>query len=74
LSNDTTDKDVRELASAIGPVSRTFMAKNIHTGKSKGYAFVTFMDTATVEKAIRKLDGYGYDNLILKVEYATKPK
>ncbi|KAF9604453.1 hypothetical protein IFM89_006735, partial [Coptis chinensis] len=40
------------------------------TGMSKGFGFVNFVHKGDTEKAIAKLNGYGYDNLILRVEWA----
>ncbi len=37
---------------------------------SQGFAFVHFMNKKDAKKAIDTLNGYGYDHLILKVEWA----
>eukprot|EP00380_Ascogregarina_taiwanensis_P026574 284815478_6 len=39
------------------------------TRVSKGYAFITYTDRATAEKAISKLDRHGHDSLLLRVRY-----
>jgi len=73
LSEDTTEADVRELFERIGRVSRIFLAKDRVTGLSRGFAFVSFYERRAAEDAIGKLNGHGYDNLILHVEWA-KPR
>ena len=72
LSSDVTDKDVRDLVSRIGMVSRTFLAKDMQTGLAKGYAFVTFMDKSSALECVKKLDGHPYDSLILRAEIAIR--
>lgn len=74
LSPAATENDVRDLISRIGSATRVFVAKDYNTGLCKGFAFVTFFDTRSCENCIKMLDGYGYDNLILKVEFAQKSK
>ncbi|CAI0410845.1 unnamed protein product [Linum tenue] len=44
------------------------------TGVSRGFGFVNFVSREDGERAIRKLNGYGYDNLILRLEWATPRK
>ncbi len=39
-------------------------------GESRGFAFVNFTHRDEGQRAINKLNGFGYDNLILKVEWA----
>lgn len=70
LSEETRENDLEELCSHIGPVTRTFIAYDKETGESRGFAFVTFRHKEHAEKAIKKLDGFGYDSLILRVELA----
>jgi translation initiation factor 3 subunit G len=70
LSEDTREPDLHELFRTFGPVSRVYVALDQKTGMSRGFGFVNFMSREDAEKAINKLNGYGYDNLILRVEWA----
>ncbi|CAN6440929.1 unnamed protein product [Victoria cruziana] len=71
LSEDTREPDLLELFRTFGPVSRVYVAVDQKTGISRGFGFVNFVHREDAEKAINKLNGYGYDNLILRVEWAT---
>ena len=55
-----------------GRVTRVFLAKDRETGRAKGFAFVSFADRMDAAKACTKMDGFGYNNLILRVEFAKK--
>lgn len=70
LSEEATENDVQELCRNFGAISRIYVAKDKHTGQSKGFAFVNFHRSDDAKRAIEKLNGYGYDNLILHVEWA----
>ncbi|KAJ1728379.1 translation initiation factor eIF3 subunit g [Coemansia biformis] len=70
LSEYTQDEDIKSLCRPFGPVSRVFLATDRDTRMCKGYAFVTFYDYESAERAIAKLHGYGFDHLILNVEWA----
>ena len=70
LSGDTREDDVRDLFRPFGQIARVFLAKDRETYRCKGFAFVTFVMREDAAKAQKKLDGHGYDNLILRVEWA----
>jgi len=70
LSEDTREDDLRELCRRFGPIQRVFIAKDRHTGLSRGFAFVTFVYREDGQKAIEALNGFGYDHLVLAVEWA----
>ncbi|KAI3986849.1 hypothetical protein MKX01_014550 [Papaver californicum] len=70
LSEETKDEDLLELFRNFGPVSRARVLFNRQTGESRGFGFVNFVDKEDGERAIKKLNGYGYANLILHVEWA----
>jgi len=70
LSEDTREADLHELFRTFGPVSRVYVALDQKTGVSRGFGFVNFVNKEDGEKAISKLNGYGYDNLILRVEWS----
>ena len=38
--------------------------------RARGFAFVNFVHREDAARAVAKLDGHGYDNLILRVEFA----
>ncbi|KAG2423254.1 hypothetical protein HYH02_015355 [Chlamydomonas schloesseri] len=70
LSEDVTEGDLQELFRPFGPVSRIFLAVDKNTGENRGFAFVNYVHRDDAERAIRNLNGFGYDNLILRVEWA----
>lgn len=70
LSEEATDHDLRHLFSAFGSLSRVALARDRETNMCKGYAFISFHSKDCAERAMEKLHGYGYDNLILRVEWA----
>lgn len=71
LSEDTREPDLMELFSPFGAVTRAYVAIDQTTRMSRGFGFVNFASREDAQRAINKLDGYGYDNLILRVEWAT---
>ncbi|XP_023759053.1 uncharacterized protein LOC111907490 [Lactuca sativa] len=75
LSEDTREPDLHELFRPFGSVSRVYVAMDQKSQMSRGFGFVNFVRREDGEKAIAKLNGYGYDNLILAVEWAApRPK
>jgi len=70
LSEDTKESDINELFRGFGPIQRIYLAKDKISQLSKGFAFVSFVYRKDAAKAIEKLSGYGYDHLILRVEWA----
>jgi len=74
LSEYAHENDLQELFKPFGPIQRVFIAKDKKTGESRGFGFVTFFNRGDAAKAISKLDGYGYDHLILHLEWALPSK
>ncbi|ROT84476.1 eukaryotic translation initiation factor 3 subunit G isoform X1 [Penaeus vannamei] len=70
LSENTREQDLQDLFRPFGDISRIFLAKDKNTGQSKGFAFINFKRREDAAKAIQVLNGYGYDHLILSVEWA----
>ncbi|KAL2898881.1 Eukaryotic translation initiation factor 3 subunit G [Bienertia sinuspersici] len=71
LSEDTREADLHELFRPFGQITRVYVAIDQKTGLSRGFGFVNFANREDAERAINKLNGYGYDSLILRVEWAT---
>ncbi|KAF9599065.1 hypothetical protein IFM89_033672 [Coptis chinensis] len=69
IPKDTREPDLQDLFNTFGLVSRVYTAYDLKTGMSRSFGFVNFVHKGGAEKAIAKLNGYGYDNLILRVEW-----
>ncbi|KAF2290028.1 hypothetical protein GH714_042389 [Hevea brasiliensis] len=74
LSEDTCEADLYDLFSPFGKLTRVFVATDYKTGLSRGFGRVNFVNKEDAQKAIDKLNGYGYDNLILRVDWFNKDK
>lgn len=72
VSEDTTDNDLRDLFGRFGRVARVYIGRDRETGIGKGYAFVSFEDRIVAERAMQKVHGMGYDNLILNCQWSRK--
>ncbi|KAF8737101.1 hypothetical protein AX14_013460 [Amanita brunnescens Koide BX004] len=70
ISEDTQESDLRELFGGFGRVARVYVGRDRETGAGKGFAFVSFEERASAEKAQEKVNGKGYDNLILSVQWS----
>lgn len=70
LSEDADDDDLRELFSRFGRVVRVYVGRDRETGICKGYAFVSFESREDADRARQRVDGKGYDNLILSVGWS----
>lgn len=70
LSEDTRENDLQDLFRPFGSISRVFLAKDKTTGQSKGFAFINFHNREDAARAIAGVSGFGYDHLILNVEWA----
>jgi len=70
LSDDVREEDLAQLFRPFGPITRTYLAKDRNTGWSRGFAFINFVRKEDAAVAMEKLAGYGYDHLILQIEWA----
>ena len=70
ISEDTQENDLRELFGVFGRVARVYVGRDRETGQGKGFAFVSFEDRAIAQRAMEKVNGKGYDNLILSVQWS----
>lgn len=70
ISENTTEADLQDLFKPFGRISRVYLAKDKETLQSRGFAFVSFVNKEDAMRAMEKLQGFGYDHLILKLEWA----
>ena len=54
----------------FGKLNRVYLAKDRETNTSRGFAFVSYYNRQDAERALEKLQGYGYAHLILYLEWA----
>ncbi|XP_076289976.1 eukaryotic translation initiation factor 3 subunit G-like [Lasioglossum baleicum] len=73
LSESTTDTDLDELVKPFGTINKFYLPKDKQTNLCKGFAYVHFKFRMEAAKAIATLNGYGYDHLILNVDWS-KPQ
>ncbi|THH22527.1 hypothetical protein EUX98_g8165 [Antrodiella citrinella] len=72
ISEDVQENDLRELFGGFGRVARVYVGRDRETGAGKGFAFVSFEEKANAQKAMEKMHGRGYDNLILNIQWSRK--
>ena len=70
LSWNTTDSTLYEAFSQFGEVTEARVITDRDTGRSRGFGFVTFADTAASEKATSALDGTELDGRQIRVNEA----
>lgn len=71
LSDDTTEYDLWDLFGNFGYITRVNIPYN-ESGQSRCFGYVEFVRHEDAISAQKFLDGYGFANLILHVEFASK--
>lgn len=80
LSKAVTEDDLRDLFEPFGRVLRVSLPRveRQENGKMikepRGFAYIAFLRKEDAEKALDRLQGYGYDHLIIKLEWAKPTK
>lgn len=70
LPFNTTEADLREYFSQVGPVSAIVLPVDRETGKMRGFAFIDFDDKATAETAIQRLNNGMFKGQTISVSEA----
>lgn len=77
LTKAVTEDDLRDLFERFGRIFRISLPrieKPDGTKEPKGFAYIAFADRRDAEQAMNRLQGYGYDHLIIKLEWAKPTK
>lgn len=82
LTKSVTEDDLRDLFDRFGRIHRISLPKlekfdtasGIMIKEPRGFAYIAFTRHEDAENALDRLQGYGYDHLILKLEWATPNK
>src|SRR5262245_14967049 len=70
LPYDTTESEIRQLFSQIGPLSFVSLPTDRETGRLRGFAFIEYGDRAQAESAISRFDGQLFKGRRLAVNEA----
>lgn len=73
ISFNTTNQDLNDIFSEIGPVTSSNVIEDRETGRSRGFGFVEMANKEDGERAISVLNGKEVDGRELKVNEA-KPQ
>ncbi|KAH0479935.1 MAG: hypothetical protein KVP17_003662 [Porospora cf. gigantea B] len=73
LAEHVEEAQLHQLMSTVGPVQKVFIPKNDY-GQSKGFAFVTYRQRSHGAAAIAKFQRFGFENLIINVDWAQPAK
>ncbi len=75
LSFQTVEDDLRELFGSFGDIDDIYVVEDRQTGRSRGFAFVSFADRDAAMTAAKELDGTEFMGRNIKVNEATpKPQ
>lgn len=69
LAFNTTEEQLRDIFSYVGPIKNIRILQDKETGRPKGYAFIEYHDANTALAAIRRLDQTELHSRKLKVSF-----
>ena len=72
LGEDVTDVDLRAIFDPFGPIESAVVMRNIHTGKSRGIAFVQFLDVDAAKRALESVNGMVLRGRAICVQVASR--
>lgn len=72
LPQSMSDAEFMSLFVPVGPVATAKVARDLKTGYSFGYGFVTYEQPDDAERAIQRLNGITMQNKRLKVSLQVK--
>jgi RNA recognition motif-containing protein len=72
LTKAVTEEDLRDLFERFGRIHRISLPRVEEKGVKvpRGFAYIAFARREDAETAMNRLQGYGYDHLIIKIEWA----
>lgn len=73
LSFNTTEETLKAKFDEFGATEEVALITDRETGRSRGFAFVTYTEDAAADEAMKALDGQELDGREIKVNEA-KPK
>ena len=74
LSWNTTEAGLESFLSQVGEITEVKIIQDRETGRSRGFGFVTFVDTDAANQAVENFDGTELDGRTIKVNIAEERK
>jgi RNA recognition motif-containing protein len=74
LSYATTEDDLRQLFTEVGPVASVTVITDRATGQSKGFGFVEMETTQAAQEAIERFNNYQLNQRNITVSEARPPR
>lgn len=74
LSWSSTEDDLLSMFSKFGVVTKTSIAKDRDTGRSKGFAFIDFVNDSEAKTACDSLDRTAFDGRLIRVTISEQKK
>lgn len=78
LTKSVCEDDLRDLFGRFGRIARVALPRQeiVRDGEvfkePRGFAYITFLSSIDAQRAFDTLQGYGYDHLILKLEWSKR--
>ena len=70
LDWNTSNEGIHSTFSAIGPIEEAKVITDRDSGRSRGFAFVTFANQSHAQQAVETLDGTMIDGRAIRVNWA----
>jgi len=67
----TTDQTLHDSFKEFGDIASAIVITDRSTGRSKGFGFVTFVDTSNAQKAVDGMKGKDIDGRAISVDFAS---
>ena len=67
LNETVTEGDIYDLFGSVGRIRKTYLARD-NKNRAKGFAFVTYESKENAQRAIRALNRYRFNYMVLNVE------
>jgi translation initiation factor 3 subunit G len=74
ISSAATQEDLQQLFEKFGRINRIHLGRDRRTNESRGFAFINYANRDDAQRAIDSMNGFGYDHLILSVEWSENRK
>ena len=72
LSWNTDSGGLREAFASFGEITDALVVTDRESGRSRGFGFVTFEDSSSVQKAVSEMNGVEFDGRTINVDVANE--